>query len=178
MTNVHKTSVHHQDEILELVDDAGGSIGTELRSHVWKKHLKNFRVVDVFVQNKNRQTFIMKRASDKKIFPNAYECCGEHVHPGESDLAAARRGVNEEMQIDIPEDQFVFLGYTTPALDNAVGYVAVFKVVTDKQPTLGREHADGKWMTHEEIMKLLREDPRQFRSNVLLHITKFARELF
>lgn len=166
------------NELLELVDESGGVIGTEPKSRVYSQGMRNFRVVDVFVQNKNRQTFIMKRASDKKIFPDAYECCGEHVHPGESDLAAARRGVNEEMQIDIPEDKFVFLGYTTPTLDNAVGYVAVFKVVTDKQPTLGREHVDGKWMTHEEIMKLLREDPRRFRSNVLLHITKFARELF
>lgn len=178
MTNVHKVNPKHKDEMLELVDDAGAVIGTELRSRIWEKHLKNFRVVDVFVQDKDRQTFIMKRASDKKIFPDAYECCGEHVHPGESDRAAARRGVNEEMQIDIPEDDFIFLGYITPALDNAVGYVAVFKVVTDQKPILGREHGGGQWMTHEEILQLLRQDPRQFRSNVLLHISKFARELF
>lgn len=178
MTKTHKASGKPQDELLELVDDSGAVVGTELRSQIWEKHLPNFRVVDVFVQNKDGQTFIMKRASDKKIFPNAYECCGEHVHPGESDRAAARRGVYEEMQIDIPEDNFIFLGYTTPALDNAVGYVAVFKVVTDRQPVLGREHGSGQWMTHEEISQLLRKDPRQFRSNVLLHISKFARELF
>lgn len=167
----------NNDELIDLVDEEGSIIGQSLRSVVYAKGLKNYRVVDVFVKNPKGEFFICKRAPHKTIAPGKYESCGEHIHPGESDIDAARRGVRKEFGIDTPSLQFQFIGYTTPT-DGISGHSAVFQCVIDKTPKIGAEHVSGEWMTPEDLMKLIREDPTQFRSNVLVHMAKHARQLF
>lgn len=166
-----------KDELLDLVDDEGNIIGQELRSVVYARGMKNFRVVDIFIKNSQGDFFICKRSSAKAISPGKFESCGEHVNPGETDLQAARRALQEEFGLDIPPLQFEFIGYTTPS-DGASGYSAVFQATIEQQPVLGREHETGDWMSSIEIMTMLRENPRQFRSNILNHFAKHARVLF
>lgn len=164
-------------EVLDLVDANGTIIGQELKSIVHARGIRNYRVVDIFLKNPEGKFFICKRAKKKKIHPGTYESCGEHVLTGESDLAAARRGIKEEFGLDIPSLHFEFVGYTT-FLDGASGHVAVFMVTSDEEPKLSQEHEHGMWVTPEQISSMLRENPLQFRSNILRHFAKHARILF
>lgn len=165
------------DELLDLVDDQGNIVGQEMRSSVYKKKHKWFRLAEIVVRNGKGEIFIMTRDKVNPMMPGMKETVGEHIHAGESDLASARRAVKEELGIDVPALQFQFLGYTAPT-EGTVGYCSVFLAETSAEPRLNHEHQDGSWMSPEQIMTMMRENPLQFRSNVRVLFAKFARQIF
>lgn len=167
----------HADETLELVDADGAVIGTALRSDVYARGVKNFRLAEVVVRDSSGKILMLKRSEKAAQLPGLWETIGEHIHPGESDVDAARRALREEIGLDVPSLQFSFLGYTTPA-EGAVGYCAVFLATVDEPPQLMESHSEAKWLTREEISTLLREQKQEIRSNVLLIFGRFSKEIF
>lgn len=169
---------HTDDELLDLVDDAGNVIGQEKRSVVHANGMKNFRLVEVVLRNrKTHELFIIRRSHEKQIAPGKFETYAEHVHPGEQDLVAAIRCLQEEAGLDLSADHFSLLGSITEQ-DNAWGHAAVFLAETDENPHIGQDHTEGAWMRPVDIMRMLRENPKQFRSNVRVLFSKFARNVF
>lgn|GEM_PF-3162294 len=165
------------NELLDLIDDQGNIIGQDYRAAIYDRGAKNFRTIELFLRNLKGDIFITRRAAHKRIAPGKYDNCGEHVLPGESDIAAARRGVQEEYGLDLPLQVFQFLGYATPA-EGMWGYASVYVVEADDEPQISCEHEWGKWLSPFDIMHILRKNPRQFRGNVQILLGKHARELF
>lgn len=105
-----------EDELLDVVDITDTVVGTCMRSVENSGKLSNdrrIRVVNIFVLNKDGKVLVPLRSADRRIFPNCYDfSCGEHVMSGESYDAAAKRGLKEELGLDV-EPQF--LAKLTPA---------------------------------------------------------------
>lgn len=88
------------DEILEIVNEKNNVIGQATRLDCYKKGLLH-RAVNVFVYNSKGEVFLQKRARRKR-FPSFWDLsCSEHVKPGESFEQAAKRGLQEELGIDV-----------------------------------------------------------------------------
>ncbi len=166
-----------EDELLDLVDDTGRVIGQEWRSIVHDKKMKNFRLVEVVVANPSGDIFLARRAPDKRIAAGKFETYAEHVHPGEESIDAAQRALQEEAGLTVPHENFTLLGHVNHH-DGAWGHAAVFLVQSREEPRLTSDHSEGGWVSVVDIMRMLRQDPKQFRGNVRVLFWKFARELF
>ena len=89
-------------EIFEIFDENNQLIGTAPRNEVHQKGLFH-RAVDVFVINSKGQVLLTKRALNKDTSPGQWGVSvGEHLQPRESYEEAARRGLQEELGIQVP----------------------------------------------------------------------------
>lgn len=89
------------DEILEIVDEENNVIGKAPRLECYKKGLLH-RAVNVFVFNSRGEVFLQRRSAEKFGFPLFWDLsCSEHVKVGESTKKAAKRGLKEELGIDV-----------------------------------------------------------------------------
>lgn len=94
------------DEVLEIVDDDNNVIGQAERLECYKKGLLH-RAINVFVFNSKGEIFLQKRSA-KKRFPSFWDLsCSEHVQVGESFEDAAKRGLKEELGINIGVEQIL-----------------------------------------------------------------------
>jgi isopentenyldiphosphate isomerase len=107
------------EEVLDLVDRRDQVTATIVREDIVK--LRNgsmsgfVRAAACFVMNKEGQVWIPKRRADKKIAPNGLDfSAAEHVGGGETYIAAAVRGLKEELGLEITEDQLEYVGKTGP----------------------------------------------------------------
>jgi len=123
-----------KDEYLDVVDGNDRVIGKKLRSELIKSGQKNYRVVNIFLFNPKGEVWLPRRTKDKRYFPNCYDfSCGEHLMPGEDYEEAALRGLKEELNIELPKEELLFLGKLTPK-DGVSSFMKVYKVLVDKEP--------------------------------------------
>ncbi len=107
-------------EPLDLVDDTDCVIGRTYQSLVYegRNHLLGrfyCRQSDVLLENDKGELFTPIRQPHKKLAPNGLDfAAAEHVQAGESYLAGAVRGVQEELRMDIDSDELTYLGRLTP----------------------------------------------------------------
>ena len=89
------------DEILEVVDLDNKVIGKATRGECYKKGLLH-RAINIFIYNPKGEVFLHKRSEKKLKYPGFWDLsCSEHVKPGESFEAAAKRGLQEELGIEM-----------------------------------------------------------------------------
>ncbi|MDH6109173.1 isopentenyl-diphosphate delta-isomerase [Kitasatospora sp. MAP12-15] len=97
-TVVADAVVADEEILLELVDDAGNTIGTaeKLWAHQQPGHLH--RAFSVFLFDQQGRLLLQRRALSKYHSPGVWSntCCG-HPYPGESPFAAAARRTAEEL---------------------------------------------------------------------------------
>jgi len=94
-------------EWFEVFDDEGQRCGLVPRHEV---HRRGFwhRSADVWVFAPDGRLLLQRRADDKDLFAGCWDySVGEHLQPGESYLAAARRGLREELGIGEVEIEVV-----------------------------------------------------------------------
>ncbi|EFN56468.1 hypothetical protein CHLNCDRAFT_22214, partial [Chlorella variabilis] len=90
-----------EQELFELVDEAGNTLGTELRSVVHRKGASLLhRAVYVWVFRPDGALLIQRRSPLKQIGPGQLDLSvAEHLQPGENYVQGAVRGLAEELGI-------------------------------------------------------------------------------
>ncbi len=89
-----------QDEILEIVDRQGNTVGTALRSHIHGNPSLIHKVVHVLVFNGDGELLLQKRSMNKDVAPGKWDTSvGGHVPNGEDLTTAAIREMEEELGI-------------------------------------------------------------------------------
>eukprot|EP01117_Protostelium_nocturnum_P012701 TRINITY_DN4685_c0_g1_i2.p1 TRINITY_DN4685_c0_g1~~TRINITY_DN4685_c0_g1_i2.p1 ORF type:complete len:176 (+),score=61.46 TRINITY_DN4685_c0_g1_i2:153-680(+) len=94
-----------QEEVFEICDESNQTIGTEVRSKVHKEGILH-RAVNVFVFDSKGRILIQKRSETKDVCPNLWDLsCAEHLKPGETYRVGAIRGLKEELNISMENDE-------------------------------------------------------------------------
>lgn len=89
------------DEILEIVDQSNKIIGRATRGECYQKGLLH-RAVNIFIFNSQGEVFLHKRSQKKIKYPGYWDLsCSEHVKPGESFKETAKRGLKEELGVEM-----------------------------------------------------------------------------
>lgn len=86
-------------ELFTTFDDSGAILDLVPRQQV---HERGFwhQSAQVFVFNSAGELLLARRAADKDLYANLWDySVGEHLQPGETHLAAAYRGLVEELSI-------------------------------------------------------------------------------
>ena len=87
------------DELFETYDEAGRAMGLMARHRVHATGAWH-RSAHVFLFDTTGALLIQRRAPGKDLYPDLWDySVGEHLVPGETYLAAARRGLEEELGV-------------------------------------------------------------------------------
>lgn len=146
------------DEILEVVDLDNKVIGQVTRGECYQKGLLH-RAVNIFIFNSQGQVFLQKRSQKKFGFPLFWDLsCSEHVKPGESFEEAAKRGLKEELGIEISLKEIIPLH----RVNNNVGeykdneLVITYRGIYDSEMKYDlNEVSEGKFFNPAELDKLI-----------------------
>lgn len=88
------------DELLEIVDPKGATIGTASRSEIHGNPGLLHKVVHVLVFNTSGALLLQKRSMNKDVAPGKWDTSvGGHVDHGEDLVAAALREMREELGV-------------------------------------------------------------------------------
>lgn len=146
------------EEILEIVDENNHVIGKASRLECYQKGLLH-RAVNVFVFNSKGEVFLQKRSAKKFGFPLFWDLsCSEHVKPGESFIDAAKRGLKEELGIDVEVEEILPIhrvdnrdeSNNQKYLDSEL--IVTFKAVFDGEMKFDpREVAEGRFFDTEKL---------------------------
>lgn len=146
------------EEILEVVDENNNVIGIAPRLECYQKGLLH-RAVNVFVYNCKGEVFLQKRSAKKFGYPLYWDLsCSEHVKPGESFTDAAKRGLMEELGIDVEVEELLPIhrvDNTDPSksknyLDSEL--MVTFKAVFDGEMQFDpREVEEGKFFNIKDL---------------------------
>src|SRR5664280_2113080 len=87
-----------QEEMIEIVDAEGSTIGIRRRSEVHANPFLLHKVVHVLVFNDAGNLLLQKRSRNKDVAPGKWDTSvGGHVYPGENLKTAALREMEEEL---------------------------------------------------------------------------------
>lgn len=88
------------DELVDLIDDAGRTIGVVTRAHMRRQRLPH-RCTYVLVFNARGELFIHLRTPTKDVYPGHWDTCiGGVLAAGESYAQGVAREVREELGIE------------------------------------------------------------------------------
>jgi isopentenyldiphosphate isomerase len=88
------------EELIEIVDTEGRTIGLRNRSEVHKDPSLLHKVVHILIFNDAGQLLLQKRSMKKDVAPGKWDTSvGGHVSPGEDWMVAALREMHEELGI-------------------------------------------------------------------------------
>ena len=109
-------------------------------------------VCEVLVRHRDGSYLLMRRAPEKKIYPNCWEAtAGGSALVGEAPLEAARRELREETGIEYAE--FIPMGQLVSDLTAAVyhSFLAVTDCPKDSVKLQPGETADYRWLSEDEF---------------------------
>lgn len=153
-----------QDEILDLVDKDENVIEVFSRNKGTSAH-GYLRFVNIFVINFKNQLLLPQRSTNRKKHPGCYDfSCGEHVQSGETYLAAAVRGMEEELglkNVDLRE-----LGKMRPS-HGINGFAMIYEAIYNGD--ISEYDRDGiaslQWVEIEKIKRMLIQEKFRFKSD-------------
>jgi len=91
-------------ELFAVYDRRGRQLGLRPRQEVHARGLWH-KSAQVFVFNRGQRLLIQQRAAHKDLYAGLWDySVGEHLKPGETFVAGARRGLVEELGIGMPRD--------------------------------------------------------------------------
>lgn len=147
-------------EVIEVVDSDDNVIGTEFRGEVHKKRLMH-RAAHVFLFNKRGKIYIQLRSANKDNHPGKLDSSAAgHVDPGESYHQAAARELAEEIGIRADVAEVLRLP-ASEITDNE--HTVLFEAFTDSEPVPNGDEIEwARFMTKEEVTRLIEESPESF----------------
>jgi len=99
MRYIDEENITMPDELFDIIDENDEVISQEMRSVVHQRGLWH-RGVHVFLFTQDEKLLVQPRSRDRVHAPLALDCSvSEHVKAGEDYLAAALRGLKEEMGV-------------------------------------------------------------------------------
>lgn len=142
------------DELLDLVDDHDGVIGTIWRSEVFERGLKHTRDINAFLVNSRGELWIPKRATHKTRWPGAFDMgVGGAVAAGETYEEAFRRETLEELNLDVDALPWREVGYFSPLNTGLSSFQRIYEVQTDAEPDFNRDDFSlGEWVTPRALL--------------------------
>ncbi|MEK7505887.1 MAG: NUDIX domain-containing protein [Patescibacteria group bacterium] len=145
-------------EILDLVDRDDKVIGQKKRSEIYAENLSNFRVINVFVVNKEEKIWIPRRSPDKRMFPLCLDMSvGGHVGTGETYEEAFRRETMEELGVNIDDYAWKEIGKLTPHQDGISAFSRVYQISMEKTPNYNeQDFTEYFWLTPREFFRKLK----------------------
>ncbi len=162
------------DEDLDLVNENDEVIGKEKRSIIYKNKMKNFRAVNVFLVNDEGKIWIPRRVKEKVVFPLSLDASvGGHVASGETYEEAFAREVKEELNLDLKDVKYKYLGHLSPHKDGTSAFQKVYEIRYNQDPNFNRDdYITYYWLTPQEIIDRL-EHGDKAKGDLPILIKKF-----
>ena len=114
--------------------------------------------VHIWISNDKGEFLIQKRSPNKKAFPNKWSQTGGAVDSGETSLQGAMRECKEELGIDIDKEKTELM-LSFKRKHDFVDVWLVRQNVDLKDVVMQEEEvADVKWVTKEELEKMIEND--------------------
>ncbi len=149
------------DELLDVVDENDRVIGQEYRSIIYKKNL-SFRVINAFLINKQKELWIPRRTSHKKLFPSCLDASvGGHVMTGENYDQAFERELQEELNIKSSQISYQLIAKLTPYQHGVSAFMHVYLIATDTTPHYNpNDFSDASWINISELKEKIKKGER------------------
>jgi NTP pyrophosphohydrolases containing a Zn-finger, probably nucleic-acid-binding len=146
------------DELLDIVDVNDNVIGQQYRAEVYAQKTSNFRVINAFLINSQKQVWIPRRSAHKKLFPLCLDTSvGGHVSAGETYDQAFARETQEEINVDISQMCYKFLAKLTPQQYPVSAFMHVYAIFTDQAPAYNTDDFIGAdWYSIADLQALLK----------------------
>lgn len=97
-------------EYIDVLDENGNKTNIVRNKQLIYKKGDWHRTVHVWIMNSRNELLIQKRAIDKETFAGLWAISvAGHVRSGETSLAAAKREIKEEIDIDIRDNDLKYL---------------------------------------------------------------------
>ena len=164
-----------QEQVI-LVNENDEPIGSMEKIEAHEKALLH-RAFSVFILNNKNEVMLQQRAASKYHSPLLWtNTCCSHQRAGETNIAAGKRRLLEEMgfQVDLKE-LFSFIykapfdnGLTEHELDHVmIGY-------SNQDPNINREEVEAwKWMSLEAIKQDMKDHPESYTAWFKIIFEKF-----
>jgi geranylgeranyl diphosphate synthase, type I len=115
---VERATVDADEDLVELLDEAGCVIGTTARTTVHHTQTPRHRAFSVYLADDAGRVLLTRRALSKATWPGVWSnsCCG-HPRPGEMDVAAIHRRVCEELGVEVRNVEAILPDFSYTATD-------------------------------------------------------------
>ena len=163
------------DELLDIVSLNDEVIGQKYRSEVYELAMKNFRAINAFLINEQRQLWIPTRTAHKKLFPLSLDTSvGGHVSAGENYEQAFVRELHEELNIHIHEVSYQYIAKLTPHEHNVSAFMHLYMIETNQSPNYNPDDfISAQWYNVDEVLNLIAQGtPSKNDLPVILHYLK------
>lgn len=150
------------EELVILVDENDKEVGLMPKMEAHEKALLH-RAFSVFVFNKNKELMLQRRASHKYHSPGLWtNTCCSHQRQGESNIAAGKRRLMEEMGFETNLEESISFIYKAP-FDNGLTEHEFDHILLgnyEDNPNLNPEEvSEWKWMSLSDINTDMLENP-------------------
>lgn len=126
------------EEILDLVNDQDVVIGTVTREEVQDQLMQlpgMVRSSDVFIINDRGEIWVPRRSPHKQVAPNGLDySAGEHIKAGETYIAGMLRGMQEELNLRLAEENLEYLGKVSNAPVGIPYFNSIFIYYSNEVP--------------------------------------------
>ena len=151
-----------KEELVILVDENDNKIGLMPKMEAHEKALLH-RAFSVFVFNKNKELMLQRRASHKYHSPGLWtNTCCSHQRQGESNIAAGKRRLMEEMGFETNLEESISFIYKAP-FDNGLTEHEFDHILLgnyEDDPNLNPDEvSEWKWMSLSDINTDMLENP-------------------
>jgi isopentenyl-diphosphate Delta-isomerase len=148
-----------------LVDSQDNEIGKMEKLEAHKKGVLH-RAFSVFIFNNQNELLLQRRAFGKYHSEGLWtNTCCSHPAPGETVLEAAKRRLNEEMELECPmKTSFSFI-YKAELDNNLTEYELDHVIIgfSDETPHINPSEAIAfKWLKLEEIVEDIKKHPEHY----------------
>lgn len=165
-----------KEEHVILVDESDNEIGTMPKMEAHEK-AKLHRAFSVFVMNDKGETMLQQRAAHKYHSPLLWtNTCCSHQRLGESNIAAGKRRLQEEMGFVTELKELFSFIYKAP-FDNGLTEHELDHVMIGSftsAPTINPDEVtDWKWMKPEEVKRDIAQNPENYTAWFKIIFEKF-----
>jgi len=152
-----------ENHFIEIVDEFDNIVGRASREEKFEKELIS-RIVVAFVLNSKGELVVVKRSPHKKSWPNRLDLatCG-NVNEGETYREAIKREIKEEIGISC-RIRFLKKIFTNVEENGKRRkyFTAIFLGKTDKEPVLGDELLELRYIKPTALGKQMKDEPGKF----------------
>ena len=170
----------NQEIQVSLVDQYDNEIGQMEKLEAHQKGLLH-RAFSVLIFNDKGELLLQRRAFGKYHSEGLWtNTCCSHPNPGESNLSAAHRRLQEEMGFDCDMKELFYFIYKAELDNNLIEHELDHVIVghSNQNPILNQEEAiDYKWLNLDQLKKSIIDRPSDYTFWFKLIILEYSDKL-